>query len=116
MITFHPFILWVFEVGASMRLGCSGLIYRKTLSLPKAAVSEGMNGKVINLLSNDLTRFEIAMAFFHDIWKGPLEAILFGYFIYREIGIGAIIGIAFLLSFIPLQGNFIITIILYSTI
>lgn len=103
--TFHPFILWIFEVGASMRLGCSGLIYKKALSLPRAAVSEGLNGRVINILSNDLTRFEIAMAFFHDIWKGPLEAILFGYFIYLEIGVSAIIGIAFILGFIPLQGK-----------
>lgn len=74
------------------------------MSLPKSAVSEGLNGKVINLLSNDLARFEIALAFFHDIWKGPMEALLFTYFIYQEIGAGAIIGIAFLLSFIPLQG------------
>lgn len=55
-------------------------------------------------MSNDLTRFEYALAFLHDVWKGPMEAILFSYFIYMEIGISAVIGMAFLLSFIPLQG------------
>lgn len=103
IFTFHPLILYIFEIGTSMRIGCSGLIYEKAMSLPKSAVSAGLNGKVINLLSNDLARFEIALAFVHDIWKGPMEALLFTYFIYQEIGIGAIVGIAFLLSFIPLQ-------------
>lgn len=104
LATFHPLILWIFEVGTRMRLGCCGLLYRKALGLSKSATNEGVSGKLINIMSNDLTRFEYALAFLHDIWKGPMEAILFGYFIYREIGISAIIGMAFLLSFIPLQG------------
>lgn len=29
VITFHPFILFIFEMGAKIRLGCSGLVYRK---------------------------------------------------------------------------------------
>lgn len=74
------------------------------MRLSKASVYEGLNGKVINLMSNDLTRFDLALAFMHDVWKGPIEAILFSYFIYVEIGISAVIGMAFLLSFIPLQG------------
>lgn len=64
-----------------------------------------MNGQVINLMTNDVGKFDMAMAFIHDLWKGPLESILLGYFIYREIGISAVIGMAFMLSFIPLQGE-----------
>lgn len=47
------------------------------------------------------------MVFLHDLWKGPSEALLIGYFLYREIGISAVVGIAFMLSFIPLQGKLI---------
>lgn len=46
------------------------------------------------------------MAFIHDLWRGPIEAAILGYCIYREIGISAVIGMAFLLSFIPLQSMF----------
>lgn len=74
--------------------------------MSKSAVYEGLNGKLINIMSNDLAKFELALAFLHDIWKGPMQAILFTYFIYREIGISAIIGVAFLASFVPLQGLF----------
>lgn len=54
-------------------------------------------------MSNDVGKFEIALAFIHDLWKGPLELFLLGYFIYREIGIAGMLGIGFMLSFIPLQ-------------
>lgn len=73
--------------------------------MSKAATPEGINGKMINLLSNDLSRFELALGFLHEVLKGPIEAVLFTYFLYQEIGLAAVIGITFLLSFIPLQGE-----------
>lgn len=54
-------------------------------------------------MSNDVGKFDIALAFLHDLWKGPLELFLLGYFIYREIGVAGILGLGFMLSFIPLQ-------------
>jgi ATP-binding cassette, subfamily C (CFTR/MRP), member 4 len=79
----------------------------QALRLSKSVSNDGVGGKIVNLLSNDVGRFDIALAFLHDLWKGPLEALLLGYFIYREIGVAGIIGMAFLLSFIPLQGKVI---------
>lgn len=81
-------------------------VTHQTLNLPKSAIYDGLNGKVINLIANDMVRFELALSFFHDVWKGPIEAILIGYFIYQQIGIASIIGMAFLLSFIPIQSRF----------
>lgn len=54
-------------------------------------------------MSNDVGKFEIALAFLHDLWKGPFELFLLGYFIYREIKLAGVLGLAFMLSFIPLQ-------------
>jgi hypothetical protein len=62
-----------------------------------------LHGKVINLLSNDFAKFDLALAFLHDLWKGPFETILLGFLIYREVGISGVIGIVFILSFIPIQ-------------
>lgn len=104
IVSFHPFILWVFRVAAKYRLGCSGLIYQKTLKLSRSSIEDGLNGKVINILSNDLAKFDIGLAFLHDVWKGPLETIVFAYFIYLELGISGLFGVAFLTSFVPLQG------------
>ncbi|XP_058060768.1 uncharacterized protein LOC131211356 [Anopheles bellator] len=104
VISFHPFIFYIFQLGMKVRIGASCLIYNKVLKLSKSTNDgDGLNGKIINLLSNDVGKFDIALAFLHDLWKGPMEAILLGYFIYRQIGYSGLLGVAFLLSFIPLQ-------------
>lgn len=105
IITFHPFILFIFKTACKVRVACSGLIYQKTLRLLKSSTEEGQSGKIINLLSNDLAKFDIGLAFLHDVWKGPLEALAFFVVIYIEIGISAVAGMAFLFSFVPLQGK-----------
>lgn len=97
-------MIWMQERALNIRSGLSGLIYKKAMSMSKAATPEGMSGKMINLMSNDMMRFEMALGFMHEMWKGPIEAVLFTYFLYQEIGVSAVIGTALLLSFIPLQG------------
>lgn len=105
IVTFHPFILYIFKTSCKVRIACSGLIYQKSLRLMKSSTEEGQNGLIINLLSSDLAKFDIGLAFLHDVWKGPLEALVFFIVIYIEIGVAAVAGMAFLASFIPLQGK-----------
>lgn len=66
---------------------------------------DGLNGQVINLMSNDVARFDVTMGFVHDLWKGPIELVLLGYFICREIGIYGLTGIGFVLCFLPIQSK-----------
>lgn len=73
------------------------------LNFKKSAAVDGLNGELINLMSNDVSKFEYAVAVFQDIYKGPIEAVILSYFIYREIGVSGLIGMGFLLFFIPLQ-------------
>lgn len=101
---FHPTMLYIFKTSCKVRVAMAGLMYRKTLRLSKSSVEDGLNGKIINLLSNDLYKTDLGFGFLHDVWKGPIEAIIFFIVMYNEIGISAVIGIAFLASFIPLQG------------
>lgn len=59
---------------------------------------------MINFLSNDVGKIEIAPCFAHDLWKGPIEAAILFYFIYREIGLqSTIVGVVFMLFSIPFQ-------------
>lgn len=100
--TFHPFFLYIFQMGIKIRVGCYSLIYKKLLQ-QSASAADGLNGQVINFLSTDVTNLEIALSFLHDLWKGPLELVVLGYFIYREIGIPSFVGLLFMFAFIPLQ-------------
>ncbi|KAH8312051.1 hypothetical protein KR044_009125 [Drosophila immigrans] len=103
VITFHSFIFYIFQLGTKLRLAFSGLIYRKCLQVSKSSCNDGLRARAINILSNDLGRFDVALCFLHDTWKGPMESIIIGYLMYREIGLSAVIGVSFMLSFIPLQ-------------
>lgn len=59
---------------------------------------------MVNLLSNDVTRFDISTIFLHFLWVGPLETIVVLYFLWTYIGIASVFGVCILLALIPLQG------------
>ncbi|KAK5646962.1 hypothetical protein RI129_005426 [Pyrocoelia pectoralis] len=98
-----PIILVLTQIGMKMRIASCSLIYRKVLKLSKTALEETSTGQILNLLSNDVARFDFAMMFLQFIWIGPLQTVIGSYLMYREVGITAIIGITVLLLFIPLQ-------------
>lgn len=66
-------------------------------------MDENQTGTVINLISNDLDKFGDGIEALHNIWRGPLESAAFFTIIYMEIGMASVIGMVFLLSFMPLQ-------------
>ncbi|ALC42695.1 CG10505 [Drosophila busckii] len=101
-LLFHPFMFYMFDVGTKIRIACAGLIYRQCL---RAAInaSEGLGAVAISVMSIDLTQFDLSFYFLHDLWKGPVEACIFGYIMYRQVGWTALIGIAFIVLLIPLQ-------------
>lgn len=105
VITYHPFILYLFKTACKIRVACSGLVYQKSLRILKSSTKDGQNGQIINLLSNDLTKFDDGLTFLYDVFKGPLELLTYSVVIYMEIGVASVAGILFLASFIPLQGE-----------
>lgn len=105
LLTAHPFTLFVIKMSCKVRVACSGLIYQKTLRLTKSLADDGENGKIINLLTNDLDKIDMALLVLHDVAKGPLEALVFFIVVYIEIGVSAVVGMVFLVSFVPLQGK-----------
>jgi len=69
------------------------------------ALGETTAGQVVNLMSNDVNRFDVAVIFLHYLWIGPIETFVVTYFMWVEVGPSAAIGVASLLLFIPLQGD-----------
>lgn len=102
---FHWFLYYLFNTSAKVRVASAGLIYQKVLRLSKSSTEEGQNGKIINLISTDLAKFDDGLTFLYDVWKGPLQTIVFFVVIYMEIGIAAFAGMAFMASFVPVQGE-----------
>lgn len=105
IISFHPIKVWLYGISAKFRVSCAGLIYQKTLTMSKAVSDDGLNGRILNILANDMARFETGLTSLSNVCKGPLEVLAFGYIIHTEIGLAGIIGILFLVAFVPVQGN-----------
>lgn len=62
-------------------------------------------GNVVNLMSNDVNRFDMAPLFFHYLWISPIQVVFILYFMYREMHMSALVGILAILGFIPMQGK-----------
>ncbi|XP_054726195.1 probable multidrug resistance-associated protein lethal(2)03659 [Anastrepha obliqua] len=100
----HPYMLGTMHTGMKIRVAMCSMIYRKALRLSRTALGETTAGQVVNLISNDVGRLDLAMIFVHYLWIGPLETIFITYLMSIEIGVAASFGVAFMLLFIPLQG------------
>lgn len=108
VVAFNAYMFFALNIVCKLRVACSGLIYKKALRIAHSMAKDGQNGRIINMLSSDLARFEMAFTFLHEIWEGPLQLVLFSVVIYMQIGVFGVFGVVFMLAFIPLQGIIII--------
>lgn len=74
------------------------------LLFSKQTLSEGTAGHAINLMSNDVSRFDWLMCFTHDVWRAPVVSAFAAYFIFTQVGYSGIIGMSILILFMPFQG------------
>ncbi|KAF5275659.1 hypothetical protein FQA39_LY06771 [Lamprigera yunnana] len=100
----NQYIMGAFHYGMKIRAACCAMIYRKALKLSKTALGETASGKVVNLLSNDVSRFDVVSIFIHHMWVGPTTTIIVVYFLWSQAGYAGIIGMIPVFIVAPLQG------------
>ncbi|KAM3958248.1 ATP-binding cassette subfamily C member 4 [Aphomia sociella] len=103
VIVQHPFMMAVMHIGMKMRVGMCSLIYRKALKVSLQALSENSAGLVVNLMANDVNRFDTGPLFLHYLWIGPCETMLMTIYLYREMGMPAIYGALVIIAIVPFQ-------------
>ncbi|XP_017777137.1 PREDICTED: probable multidrug resistance-associated protein lethal(2)03659 [Nicrophorus vespilloides] len=101
-VMLHPAMFWFHHVAMKMRVGCSSLMYRKTLRLDGRTFEKFTVGQLVNLLSNDVSKFDQNFVFAHSCWVTPIQTVVGAYLIYNNIGVSGLIGFAFLLLSFPL--------------
>ncbi|XP_017116909.1 probable multidrug resistance-associated protein lethal(2)03659 [Drosophila elegans] len=99
----HPYMMGMMHLAMKMRVAVSSAIYRKALRLSRSSLGDTTIGQVVNLLSNDLNRFDRCLIHFHFLWLGPLELLIAAYFLYQQIGVASFSGISILILYLPLQ-------------
>ena len=73
------------------------------MRLSTKAVGESTVGQMVNLLSNDVSRFERFTQYLHYLWLAPIQFSLIVYLSWKSIGNATFVGGSLLLLFVPFQ-------------
>ncbi|KAG5878881.1 hypothetical protein JTB14_005772 [Gonioctena quinquepunctata] len=96
-------MLLISQAGMKTRAAVCALMYRKALRLSKTALGNTAAGKIVNLLSNDVSRFDIVSMFIHQMWCAPLVGLIVMGLIYKDSGISGMIGVVAVFVIVPIQ-------------
>ncbi|KYM85733.1 hypothetical protein ALC53_04514 [Atta colombica] len=88
-----------FHVGTKIRVAICSMALR----LNKTALGETAPGKVVNLVANDVSRFDFVSFLIHFMWSAPLSALIVAYILYQQVGYAGLIGIAAVFVVVPIQ-------------
>lgn len=102
-VAMNQYVLESFSNGMKVRVATCSLIYRKSLKLSTTALGNTSVGKVVNLLSNDVSRFDIVSVFLHSMWLAPLLTVIVGILLYQEVGVAGVFGIVVIAVVTPIQ-------------
>lgn len=94
------------HLGMKIRIACTSLIYRKLLRLSQTALLDTTAGQLSNLISNDVSRFDVGVVHPHGMMVAPLVVGVAMYLMYWSVGALATVGLVVFLCFIPLQSRF----------
>uniref|UniRef100_A0A8C9WP25 Multidrug resistance-associated protein 4 n=1 Tax=Scleropages formosus TaxID=113540 RepID=A0A8C9WP25_SCLFO len=102
----HLYFYHVQRSGMKIRVAMCHMIYKKALCLSSTAMGQTTTGQIVNLLSNDVNRFDEVTIFLHFLWVGPLQAGAVIGLLWYEIGPSCLAGMAVLMFLMPLQTLF----------
>ncbi|XP_037300681.1 multidrug resistance-associated protein 4 [Manduca sexta] len=86
------------RIGMRVRIACCSLLYRKVLKLNRTGLNKTETGQVINLMSNDVSRFDLVALFLNYLWVMPIVVPVVSYLVWQHVqwAIFAALGVIFL--------------------
>ncbi|KAK2494136.1 hypothetical protein MC885_020262 [Smutsia gigantea] len=100
----HQYFHCIFVIGLKLRVGITGVIYRKALVITNSVKRESTVGEIVNLMSVDAQRFMDLAPFLNLIWSAPLQVTLAMYFLWQNLGPSVLAGVTLIVLLIPLNG------------
>ncbi|XP_074520424.1 ATP-binding cassette sub-family C member 4 [Halichoeres trimaculatus] len=102
----HLYFYHVQRAGMKIRVAMCHMIYKKALCLSNSAMGKTTTGQIVNLLSNDVNKFDEVTIFLHFLWVGPLQAAVVVGLLWLEIGASCLAGMVVLMFLMPMQTMF----------
>uniref|UniRef100_A0AAZ1XW59 Multidrug resistance-associated protein 4 n=1 Tax=Oreochromis aureus TaxID=47969 RepID=A0AAZ1XW59_OREAU len=102
----HLYFYHVQRAGMKIRVAVCHVIYRKALCLNSSALAKTTTGQIVNLLSNDVNKFDEVTLYLHFLWIGPLQAASVIILLLYAIGPSCLAGMAVFFFMMPVQTMF----------
>ncbi|CAD7702664.1 unnamed protein product [Ostreobium quekettii] len=106
-LMFHQ-LWWIgWKLGFRMRQQCMASIHAKVMRLNSSTITRVSTGRVVNLVSNDIGRFDFTAILWQYSWLGPLELVIVLVLVGLEVGfLPAVCGVGAFALMIPMQAVF----------
>ncbi|XP_028291453.1 ATP-binding cassette sub-family C member 4 isoform X2 [Gouania willdenowi] len=102
----HIYFYKVQRAGMKIRVAMCHMIYQKALCLNSEALAKTTTGQIVNLLSNDVNKFDEVTLYLHFLWTGPLQAASVIVLLMYAIGPSCLAGMAVFSILMPVQTMF----------
>lgn len=73
------------------------------LSRNSSGDREPSSGHLVNLMSNDVSRFDMASVFLNWVWSAPILTLVISWILYERVGWAPLIGVGIILVVVPMQ-------------
>ena len=90
-----------YTTGLRVRSAIVLSVYRKALRLSASERQTKSLGEITNLMSIDAQRLQDLMNFLHALWYSPLQIGLALYFLWQQLGVSSLGGVAVIIIMIP---------------
>lgn len=101
----NHFYMKGFHNGMKVRVAVCNLIYKKSLRLSQTALCDTSPGKLVNLLSNDVNRFDFFATLMSAMWGAPLITLIAAILLWNEAKWAGMIGLIVVFIVVPLMSK-----------
>jgi ABC-type transport system involved in cytochrome bd biosynthesis fused ATPase/permease subunit len=100
----HYSFLLCFKLGLNVRTALTVLLFKKILRVSKSSNKQTDAGQVLNVLANDLYRFDEVTKSTYGMIVGPILSAVVMYITYSHMGSAFVGALVILITFVPFQG------------
>jgi len=96
-----------FTTGVILRGALINALFSRSLRLTNQARTRGgfTTGKLVGMISTDVSRIDFCMGYFHISWTAPIQMFICLALLIYNLGYSAIPGFAFCILMTPVQGR-----------
>lgn len=101
----HHYFFGTFRLGLDVRVACSGLMYRKCLRLHRSELARTGAAHVHSLLTDHVSRLDLAFVHLHFLLIGPLHIVLVLVILWPLFGVASAAAVLLLFLYIGFQAQ-----------